>query len=622
MNNYFSICTKQSWFTSGHSCLVTASALLPWTALAAQEEVPERSVPPLENRLLTGDVTIDAGRHIVGLVPIGSLTLNGGDFLESEATTLQVNSGGFAQLANGIRLSSASDFTFNGSSQNHALGVAYNGPIGRYSIQTSLLGAGSAGVEYTDTDGNLRQDFGGQWSTSAEYGTVFGATTTFNFNSRSNYPLDERVYPLLGEQPFTSTSFVFERELASTPQPSVASEVRSIDADSGIRTDLVLARGAGILMNERISPLIVGEASAVGSSLDLSGVTLDVSGTAVVNRQIGGGVIDLGRRIVGTPDEMIQRSDALTLSTFRDDDQATRLNLESFNNTANGLEITHGEASAFDSATSIAEVQVEANFNLSSSEQGLNTNTFNGAVHLTGEGLEGETVQGSLSIGYQWNAVGNNELDARDNLVIVNEGDGVTAQTIVGSRFSTETHTDITFDRADARVAVSGNLAGGQLHNLGTRTVEAIAEGLAGEDTTGASDTFTTYVASLSAAEVGVSTTAEGGNALVDGDSITVQDNGSGIYQRNAVLSGVEISGGDSLDYELDVTGSANIAHGQSTSLGLRYVGDTSTPADGSLDRISRAELSLSLSDTFSVDAIRQASGTSQQRRFEQLLEP
>ncbi len=135
------------------------------------------------NRLLSGSTAINAGRHMAGLQSIGSVTLSGGAWTDSEATRISISSGGYAQLANGLRLTSASDFTFNGAGQSHDLQISYNRPTGSYNISAATLpGAGAS--SYTDASGNAHQEFGGAWKTSAEYGNVFGAKRVFTEQDR------------------------------------------------------------------------------------------------------------------------------------------------------------------------------------------------------------------------------------------------------------------------------------------------------------------------------------------------------------------------------------------------------------------------------------------------------
>jgi hypothetical protein len=161
------------------------------------------------NRLLTGSTTINAGRHMVGMQPVGSITLSGGAWTDSEATRIAVSSGGNAQLANGLRLTT--DFTFNGANQTHNLQVSYNGPTGAYNITAASL-PGADASNYKDVSGNTRQEFGGRWNATAQYGNVLGEKRVFSANdsvawSQPNRPLYDGYH------------YIYRNELTSTPQP-------------------------------------------------------------------------------------------------------------------------------------------------------------------------------------------------------------------------------------------------------------------------------------------------------------------------------------------------------------------------------------------------------------------
>jgi len=114
------------------------------------------SINVVTNRLLTGSTTITAGRHIAGLQSIGSVTLSGGAWTDSEATRISASSGGYAQLSNGLRLTSATNFTFNGAGQTHDLQISYNRPTGAYTITGATL-PGAGANTYTDASGNPHQ---------------------------------------------------------------------------------------------------------------------------------------------------------------------------------------------------------------------------------------------------------------------------------------------------------------------------------------------------------------------------------------------------------------------------------------------------------------------------------
>ena len=556
----------------------------------------------VQNRLLTGSVTINAGRHISGLQPIGSITLNGGTLTDLQGTRISVNSGGVAQLSNGLRLTSNSNFTFNGADQTHDLQIAYYGPVGNYNIATTLPGAGAS--NYTDPSGVKHQDFGGTWNSTAQYGNALGETKVLSAPN-----------PTAWQKPGTSGSstsdYIRANELASTPQPGFPSSVTpnsSTLGASGVNTPWELSRGTGAITNQRVNPLINGEVIG-GSSLDLSGVSINVNGTAVANRSIQGGTIDLGRRMVGAANETISRTDNVLLWTSGSDTTRTRLNLGTFNLGNGSVSAALGTATAFTDSSHTAQVALTGNFTIDTSVQGRVSQTLNAAPSITGEGLAGESVQSNLSLGYTWTNVQNNKLEASNLLVIdySDRSDTRSYYTYVGRQFSTETHTAI--GASTSSVTVNGVIAPG-LSNLGNTSVTAIAEGLAGENTSAAGTSFTTKYASIARANLQVNHNGVVGGPLTDGNVITVSDQGIGLYQAHSALSSLVISGGQSLDYEVNFTGgSTEIQHGQSRTFTIDYTGDSSPVLAGGLGRVSRADLSLGFQDRVNFSGIWQAAG-------------
>lgn len=531
------------------------------------------------NRLLTGSVTINAGRHIVGSQTIGSITLNGGTLTDSEATRIAVSSGGYAQLANGLRLTSTSDFTFNGANQTHDLQISYNGPTGNYSITSATLpGAGAS--TYTDVAGNQHQEFGGAWNTSAQYGNVFGEKRVFSEVLKSAYQ------PIL---PATRTTY----------------------ASGNVTTTWELARGSGVLVNQRINPLISGEVIQ-GSNLNLSGVSLTVTGTAVSNRLIYGNnvggyinsLVDIGRQMVGATSQTVNRNDTVTLTTYGSDANCTRLSLGAFALDNGGtVTATHTGVSAFTDGSSTASVQITGSFIRDSATQGRNYQAIDAASQITGEGLAGESVQGSLQVGYTWNNVRNNQLVAPNLLVIDSStrSDTRSYSTYVDRVYSTETHTAIGWTGNE--VLVSGTHAAGMSY-LGNTTVRAVAEGLAGENAS-ATTTFSTTLASVAEAAYSLTHTGQSNVPLTAGSVVTIRDNGSGIYQNNVQIDYLGLSGGQSLDYQLSNGGASPLlAHGQSQDVTIHYIGNSSTPLAGEMGRVSRANLDITLSGQINYGAI------------------
>lgn len=561
-----------------------------------------KNIQVVENRLLTGALDINKGRHMVGLQPIGAVTLNGGTWADSEATRVSVHSGGYAQFSNGLRLTSASDFTFNGANQTHDLQVAYNGPTGEYAISNMPLpGAGAS--TYTDASGNERQDFGGDWKTSAEYGNILQETRIFTEEDRTGWSSlgGSRVWRQPDASPISQNAedFIHKQELVETAQPDFL-EVRTARIE-GVRIQWELDRGQGPLVNERINPLVTGEVIA-GSSLDLSGVTLQVSGTAVTDRKIGGGQIHLGRQMLGAEGGSIavSRSDAVTLTTDGGDAHRTRITLNNFNEGGEGAAVSavHAASVLFDGEAVQSSVNLAADFTINTSIQGQGTQFINAGGFITGEGLVGENVQSVLNVGYTWNNVLDNELTARNLLIIERDDAGSRSYATWVSRVhSTKTHTDIGWTGNVVSLTDSFNAGA---HDLGIRTVSAIAEGLAGENAN-ATDTFETRLAVVSRSAF-TATHDGAAEAMTGGDKLTITDTGVGIYQNKIRLEEISISGGENLDYALNLFGGgASFEHGDSRELEIIYTGDSNTPESGDFGRVSRARLNIKLGDT--VDA-------------------
>jgi hypothetical protein len=564
----------------------------------------------VQNRLLTGTVTIDAGRHMAGTQPIGNITLNGGALTGLQGTNITVNAGGVAQLANGLRLTSATGFTFNDAGQTHDLQISYNRPAGSYSISTTLPGAGAS--NYTDASGVKHQDFGGSWTSTAQYGNALGETAVLSAPNSTVWL-----------KPGTSSDYIRTNDLASTPQP-VFAETRFGTSPSGVTTPWELSRGSGPITNERVNPLISGEVIG-GSSLDLSGISLNVSGTAVVNRTISGGTIDLGRRMVGAANESISRTDNVTLTTSGSDDTRTRLNLGAFSQSGGGVTADLGTAAAFTDSSHTAQVALTGNFSIDTSVQGRVSQTVNAGSFITGEGLAGETVQSNLSLGYTWNNVQNNKLVANDLLIIdYSDSSGSRSYSTYQSlQFATDTHTAIGTSNGIAynygpnnkggyaSIEVNGTIAPG-LQNLGTTSITAIAEGLAGENTSAAGTSFNTKYASIARANVSVTHNGAVGGPLTDGNIITIADQGTGLYQAHSAIDSLVITGGQKLDYQvLFAGGSPEIQHGQSRTFTIDYTGNSSPVLAGGLSRVSRADLSIGLRDRIDYFGILDASGVS-----------
>lgn len=530
------------------------------------------------NRLLTGSVTIDAGRHMVG-TQIGSITLSGGSQTDYQATRIAVQSGGFANLSNGLRLTSATDFTFNDAGQSHNLALS-TWRTGSYSVSSAALpGAASTVTNYTTPGGDKKQEFGGTWQATASYGNVFGEKQTIPISLGS-----------LADQGPSAAPASLDKSYFNTTSPSQTWE---------------LERGDGVLTNQRANSLIQGEVTST-SKLDLSGVSITATGTAVTNRQITGGTVSLGRYMAGQPSQTVNVSNTIQLGTFGSDDQYTRLTLNDFSIQNGNLTVSKtGGPTLFNSASSSASVQVAGNITISTNGTGLNQQTLNVGSSIVGEGLAGETKQSVLNLGYQWNVVQNNTLVANNTLIIgsATASDTRTYSGSVGRGFSTDTHTAIGW--TGGNITVSGAQGPG-IRGLGSYTVHAVAEGLVGENAN-ATASFNAAFAGVNRASYSITNP----NTLLTGGSVvTLTDTGSGVFQNNTRVSNVTLSGGDRLGFSLSYNGPTQLAHGQSSTFGINFLGSP-TVSPGGLGRVYRADLNIVLQDSTNVSGIYQALGNS-----------
>lgn len=548
------------------------------------------------------------------LTPLGELTLSGGPQSDDQATRISVAGGGFAQFSNGLLLTSPTDFTFDGADQKHSVNVIYNGPAGSYSIQNSQLPFGS---QYTDTSGNVRNELGGSWVMEAEYGNILGDRQNFSSTTGSvNVPFAtsgaSNLFSKLPEQSayYTgtpATDIRMDRDFVEREQP----EARATIPNGNLPVDWAVQRGAGETRNERVNPLVRAEAIP-GSELDLSGVEISASGTALYNRHISDGTVSVGRVMVNSAEEEVVRTDTITLMTSGSDETRTRLNLGEFDLADNDgvVSAAHASGADFDSDGSTTQVEVSGNFTRTTDALGYHQRLIDagGAISTLengGAGLEGENVQDRLRIGYSWNVVDNNNLVSGDFLIMEwADKDGTRSYNnqSVRHEYSTTTHTNVGYDNS---VEVGGTFNGGE-HNLGTTTLNAENDNVSGEGLEGetvlAETTFNTTLVAFDEASSSVTPSTEG--PLTTNDTIAIQDTGSGDYQARTTVQGISITGGDNLDYEIDFTGSTVIAHGSQSEVTVRYTGDTTVPEAGELGRVVRAELGLLLGNSVDTSVI------------------
>jgi len=555
--------------------------------------ISNTSINVVENRLLTGTKTINAGRHMLGQIPGGTLTLNGGSLSGTEGTDISVNSGGFAQYANGIRLTSATDGTFDGAGQTHDLQVGYHGPAGAYSETVTLADANAN--QYTDASGVEKNEFGGYWSTETDYGSVLGGTETRVTGQQLT--ASQALGGSSVSVPTGSTSSIERNSnLVGTAQPVIASNVNSglWDVD----------RAAGRLVNEKVNSLISGEAIQ-GGQLDLSEVSVTVNGTALYDRQItqvgSTGTIqtNLGRQMVSATTEVVSQVGTVTYgSTGLDDLTRTRLQLSNFSandTTVDGFitaEYTGGDKS-FDGDGQEAVVDVTAIFDIDRSAQGTHYKTVSsGAGSITsleddglgGTVLAGQSVQSGVGLTYSWSNVDNNTISIEDQHVYVYDDTNLSDRNLSAATSnapdgdgthrvgSTNSYTAI---GVDASIDLDGTRTAGTT-SAGTITVDAgsgrVTEeaGLSGQqDLSAANDSFDVTVHSIGRADADIS----GGikTPLNPNDVVTIQNKDRSLAGEQASLLIKEKGYTGSDLWTIDYVGNTLLAAGQQATMTANF---------------------------------------------------
>lgn len=581
----------------------------------------------VENRLLTGTTTINAGRHMLGQIPDGTLTLSGGSLTGTEGTNISINSGGFAQYANGIRLTSNSDFTFNDAGQSHNLQVGYYGNAGNYTHNITLSGSNGAN-NYTDASGASRNSFGGYWRTETEYGAVIGGGTETRVTGQSLTPSQALGGSIPNNNIPEGSNYTIERAsnlvgtLQSSPAPSL---------NNGL---LATSRAGGNLVNERRDALITGE-SIQGGNLDLSGVSVSVTGTALRNRVIGsyvgsgsnyGKVISLGRQIAPGGTETVNRTDTMTLTSSGSDLTNTRTHLSDFNvNDGSELSASYANGGAGQDFTGAggqqASVEVTANFEADRSTLGFHSKTVNsgsGSIQTLengGIGLTNENVQGGVTLGYTWSNVAENEITgAQDQNVFVYQNDNISGRTLSSrgvSRYSITTHTDIGIDSSFSVAGSNGTVgaASNQTVTMNSANGRITGEGLANEQVT-ASGSFGVIKQVVGHAEASAE---RAGEVLSGGETVNITNtdrNLGSARQADLRVMPVGYTGDDR--WTVNYTGAAILAAGQSASLTTVF-DDTGLPTagEGELGKSYRSIVTFNLSDHYDIDSKKSLLGIS-----------
>ena len=291
--------------------------------------------------------------------------------------------------------------------------------------------------------------------------------------------------------------------------------------------------------SEFFSGLLSAEAIE-GSSLSASGVTLDVMGTAVEDRQISSGVNHLGRFLkdsapaISIPGATVSQS----LTTTGSDLTRTRLSAAAQSLGTPGSDPIAATTAGgnFQGAGDVVLVDV------TTTAQALDTSTI--GLHdeltldiaLTGEGLAGETPQTSAQVGYAYNVVDFNTASASDVMVAVLKGTMSATLNNSSARrdHSTAAHTAITVNGGFGVSAAPQATSTASSGIVSSRIAQVTEEGLDGEENhTYVSPTYDVTTITINQSNLQLSGAANG-DELQTGDQFTFTNNLRAADERQA----------------------------------------------------------------------------------------
>ncbi|GAB5402910.1 MAG: hypothetical protein Aurels2KO_11410 [Aureliella sp.] len=434
---------------------------------------------PLQNIQLSGSVDVgDTGRKI-STVKLGDLTVNSSTVGATAAFPVQVKKDGYLFLSNGLLLrnESGSDFTFTGDSQSFDFAV-YNLNSGAFNLNQQKLPATNL---YQDGADETVVSAGGNWNWQAEYKQLDGTTKSFSLSD------PEFVGPETGSRGAISP-LTLQREFDS---PVVDARFNRVESSRPVVPTQIERTGELQWSRSETSPLTLSRENALFEvsqidgqalpTLDLSSVEISGSGTLVEDRRLYATTVDLGRQMVGAGTQNISRSDDITIRTTGSDDTRTRLQVGAFTDSAGGISTTLSQAATFNAADSTAVVQASANFNIDLAQTGTFRKSIDVGANISSlENLNGETVQSSLDVGYQYAVVDNNQVVSEDITAFVFDNQDTGSVSVfnptVAMEFSTTTHTNLGIN---ANTTLGNDAVRSVTLNEGNGIT---AEGLAGEN--------------------------------------------------------------------------------------------------------------------------------------------
>jgi hypothetical protein len=522
--------------------------------------------------------------------------------------SINIAKDGFAWLGNGllIRNGNGQDLVFDGTnpnSQSHTLDVHYfgtgGGPtsisgenvaLGGFDIQNHAFGGTN---QFQNDAGNVTTTFGGYWFQRGVY--------------RDDAGVNEQVLEQLSRSGTNPVSLQHEASIANNGTfnrvNSAAPPVLRDDIRGLFSAPLRLIEAESQIAERRNALFAVAPAApSDAGTLDLSGIDVTVKGTSITDRQLFG-QIDLGRRMVGAPNETVSRSDDLQVTTFGGDDRTTRLRLGNFNETS-GTEIQAvlNADTDFQSADATADVALTANFTIVGSQIGTFFEGLNvGSNISTLDSAAGQNVQSDLNIGYRYAVVDNNEAESESITVYKIDNFDTSGQAgrnfRVGRVHSKNTHTnidvstDFIFDGSAVQAVTLSDGSG------------ISGEGLAGENVT-ATTTYNVHTKSVQSSELEVTPQGNVGESAIEIENTRTLSGGQ--LQATAFVVGASRQGNNRWYLEPDQ--GLDLAAGEKVTLTPTF--DEVGLPSGELGRNYRTTFELEFQDGFEATQSDAVAGT------------
>jgi len=226
-----------------------------------------------------------------------------------------------------------------------------------------------------------------------------------------------------------------------------------------------------------------------GADIDLSGVTLNATGEALVDRSLVAAPITVARVMVADVGRTsIQVNETFRVdngsTTYSTDSAATRLLLNTTDTTQSGLRAVNATSAQFRSSTASAAVAVTGAIAINDrntlGERTTSVDIGSAIANDEAAVLPGQTVQTSLPMQVKYHMLADNVVEGQDVIIYrwsdANAiGNGFTNRTIA-RKFNTDTHTNITLSNGFYPTANTGTV------HMTTAAGSIVAEGLTAEN--------------------------------------------------------------------------------------------------------------------------------------------